>query len=229
MPKPVPLWIQRLPNQLTGLRVALIPIVVYFMLQGGEPPLDKAYTPNSGDIWAASLFGLASLTDFFDGWIARRYHVESVLGKLLDPVADKLLVVSAMIILVEKHRLPGWIAVLLIVRDLGINAVRIAALEDGISVPSSWIGKTKTLFLDLGIVGLTVHGTLGSFWHFLEVGWACMILALITSLLSAGQYLWDYAHALRLGNSGGSGSVVARGSQKAPSDPQPPSPPSQEP
>lgn len=190
-------WLRRLPNQLTFLRIACIPAVVVLMNQGEMVSGQQHTMPwSTTDIAAGVLFALAALTDFFDGWIARKYGVESILGKLLDPLADKLLVVSALVILVEKHRLAGWIAVLLIVRDLGINAIRLAAYEDGIIISSSWLGKTKTLFLDIGIVGLTVWSTLGAF-SFSWWGMFSMWLALIVSLWSAGEYVYNYARELR--------------------------------
>lgn len=194
-------WLRRLPNQLTVLRIACIPGVVALMNQGNALSAVGETIPLSmTDLAAAILFAIAALTDFFDGWIARKYGVETVFGKLLDPLADKLLVVSALIILVEKHRLAGWMAVVLIVRDLGINALRLAAHEDNIIVSSSWLGKTKTFFLDVGIVGLTLSSVWGvfsfSFW-----GMVSMWLALIVSLWSAAEYIWDYATKLRSLNS----------------------------
>jgi CDP-diacylglycerol--glycerol-3-phosphate 3-phosphatidyltransferase len=167
------------------------------MLQGEETSLGQAIEPKTADILAASLFGLAAATDFFDGWIARKFGVETLLGKLLDPLADKLLVVSALVILVEKHRLAGWVAVVLIVRDLGINAIRLSALEENIQINSSWIGKTKTAFLDVGIAGLIVHGWL---WYipFLQIGSWCLWAALFASVWSAVEYLFGYSKQLKL-------------------------------
>lgn len=191
-------WLRRLPNQLTLLRIACIPAVVFLMNQGRiatDPDLSANFSVS--DIAAGVLFALAALTDFFDGWVARKFHVETILGKLLDPLADKLLVVSALVILVEKHRLAGWVAVLLIVRDLGINAIRLAAYEDKIIISSSWLGKTKTLFLDVGIVGLTVWTALGPF-SFAWWGMLSMWVALFVSLWSAGEYVLGYARQLKV-------------------------------
>ena len=194
--KIIPHWLRRLPNQLTWLRILCIPAVVILLL-GSEDLLAKEnIVAQTSDIAAAVIFAVAAITDFFDGYLARRFGVETVLGKLLDPLADKLLVVSALIILVEKHRLEGWIAVLLIVRDLGINAVRLSALEDGFFIASSWIGKTKTALLDIGIVGLIAHTTVG-FFSFGEVGHYFIWAALVVSLWSATEYLWSYGKQLK--------------------------------
>jgi CDP-diacylglycerol--glycerol-3-phosphate 3-phosphatidyltransferase len=200
--KELPNWLKKLPNRLTFLRILCIPVVVYLMSLGevaqesGHFGMIKPIIPSMTDIAAALVFALAALTDFFDGWIARKFNVETVLGKLLDPLADKLLVVSAMVILVEKHRMDGLVAVIIIVRDLGINAIRLAAIEDGIQITSNIVGKTKTTFQDLGIIGLTVCGTL---WliPFHYIGQLFIMLALAASLISGCQYLYDYAKHLK--------------------------------
>lgn len=200
--KEVPLWLKKLPNRLTALRILCIPAVVYLM-SFGQLTQETIFfweaipiAPTAYDIAAAIVFATAAITDFFDGWLARRYHVETMLGKLLDPLADKLLVVSAMIILVEKHRLEGWIAVLLIVRDLGINAIRLAAVNEGIYIESSWMGKIKTTLLDIGIVGLIVHGV--TLWlPFHTIGHFFILLAIVASVTSALQYLFHYAKELK--------------------------------
>ncbi|NBO37297.1 CDP-diacylglycerol--glycerol-3-phosphate 3-phosphatidyltransferase [bacterium] len=190
-------WLRRLPNQLTLLRIACIPAVVLLMNEGqAVTNLNDDLPWTTANITAGVLFALAAITDFFDGWIARKYGVETVLGKLLDPLADKLLVVSALILLVEKHRLAGWMAVVLIVRDLAINAIRLAAYEDNIIISSSWLGKTKTLFLDVGIVGLILWSTRG-FFSFSFWGMVSIWLALFVSLWSAGEYIFDYGRQLR--------------------------------
>lgn len=202
MSEEIPLWLKKLPNRLTFLRILCIPIVVYLMTYGDIADEKwhfwdvKPISPSSTDILAASVFGLAALTDLFDGLIARRFHIESMLGKLLDPLADKLLVVSSLIILVEKHRLQGWIAVILIVRDLGINAIRLSALDDGIQVPSNFLGKIKTTLLDIGIAGLIVYGFLWKIpFHY--IGYVFTALALGASVISATQYLISYSRQLR--------------------------------
>ena len=195
--KAVAPWIKRLPNQLTWLRICAIPIVVFLMHQGPVYDPNVPFQVVESDIWAAAVFGLAAITDFLDGWLARKFDVETVLGKLLDPLADKLLVVSALVILVDKHRLEGWIAVLLIVRDLGINAIRLAALEDNIHINSSWLGKTKTAFLGFGIAGLAVNGPLLEVIPMLDIGRFCIYAALFASVWSAIEYLYGYEKEIK--------------------------------
>ena len=195
-------WLQKLPNRLTFLRILCIPIVVYLMTLAGTAEENWQFwklnpvATSMTDFLAAFVFAIAALTDFFDGYIARKFQIETMLGKLLDPLADKLLVVSAIIILVEKHRMEGWVAVVLIVRDLGINAIRLAAIDEGIHIPSNIIGKTKTALLDIGIIGLIIYGNIWSIpFHLL--GHIFIILALTVSVISAFQYLYQYAAQLR--------------------------------
>lgn len=201
-PESLPIWLKKLPNRLTYLRILCIPIVVYLMSLGavaqdsGHFELIKPVALSMTDIAAALVFSLAAITDFFDGWIARKFNIETVLGKLLDPLADKLLVVSAMVILVEKHRMDGFIAVIIIVRDLGINAIRLAAIDEGIQIQSNIIGKTKTTFQDIGIIGLIVCSTF-YFIPFHYIGQFFIMLALAASLISGFQYLYDYAKQLK--------------------------------
>lgn len=199
--KKQPLWLSKLPNRLTWLRILCIPFVVCLLLYS-RPAQDPPYffaiipqTPSTVDIIAAIIFALAALTDFLDGWIARKFKLETVLGKLLDPLADKLLIVSSLIILVEKHRLLGWVAVLIIVRDLGINAIRLSAIDENIHIPSNVVGKFKTTLLDIGIIGLIIHGPLLSI-PFHLIGIISIFLALLASIVSAFQYLWFYAYEL---------------------------------
>jgi CDP-diacylglycerol--glycerol-3-phosphate 3-phosphatidyltransferase len=195
-------WLQKLPNRLTFLRIFAIPVVIYlltFSASGEEKLLfwkTAPLIPSTLDIIAAILFGLAACTDILDGYIARKFNIETTLGKLLDPLADKLLVVSTMVLLVETHRLNGVIAVILIVRDLGINAIRLAAHEDGIHIASNWVGKVKTIFLDIGIAGLIVNGWILNI-PFHLIGPAFIYLALLASILSAIQYLVQYAKYLK--------------------------------
>ncbi len=179
---------KNLPNRLTWLRILLVPFVMVCLYLGHSAPYE---TPSLWDFAAAVLFSFAAITDFFDGWFARKYKAESVMGKFLDPLADKLLVVSSLIFLVEKQKLSAWIAIFLVIRDLSIHSFRLTALEENVILPSNNIGKSKTLFLDVAIVALILHGT----WQgisFLMIGYYAIALALGASILSALQYLLHY-------------------------------------
>ena len=127
-----------LPNKLTILRVLMIPFFVLFML------LDIA---GAADKWiAVALFVIASLTDFLDGYIARKYNLVSNFGKFMDPLADKLLVSAAMICLVEMGRLPAWMVIVIISREFIISGFRLIASDNGVVIAASYWGKFKTVF-----------------------------------------------------------------------------------
>ncbi len=126
-----------LPNKLTVFRVILIPFFVLFLL------LDiTAY-----DKWIAlAIFIIASLTDFLDGHIARKYHLVTNFGKFMDPLADKLLVCSALICLIELNRIPAWIVIVIIAREFIISGFRLVASDNGVVIAASYWGKFKTTF-----------------------------------------------------------------------------------
>jgi len=123
-----------LPNLLTVLRIMLVPVLVVALL--GNTP--------GGDVLAAIVFVLASLTDFVDGYLARARGSVTTFGKLMDPLADKLLVVAALISLVSLHRLAAWVAMVIITRELAVTVLRLAATQAGVVMAASMFGKVKT-------------------------------------------------------------------------------------
>ena len=126
-----------LPNKLTMLRIILIPVFVIFML--GSPVLGAA-----GRIIALIVFVAAGLTDLLDGKIARKYNLVTNFGKFADPLADKLLVASALICFIELGRMPAWVVIVIIAREFIISGFRLVAVESGIVIAASWWGKVKT-------------------------------------------------------------------------------------
>ena len=127
-----------LPNKLTILRTLMIPVFLFFLL-----------TDCAGDYskWiAVVVFILASLTDFLDGHIARKYNLVTNFGKFMDPLADKLLVCSAMICMIEMGKLPAWIVIVIIAREFIISGFRLVASDNGIVIAASYWGKFKTVF-----------------------------------------------------------------------------------
>lgn len=127
-----------LPNKLTILRVIMIPFFVVFML---------APITGGGDKWIAlTLFIVASLTDMLDGHIARKYNLITNFGKFMDPLADKLLVCSALICLVDLSRIPSWIVIIIIAREFIISGFRLIASDNGVVIAASYWGKFKTTF-----------------------------------------------------------------------------------
>lgn len=127
-----------LPNKLTIFRVILIPFFVFFLL--------APYFPEYGKYIATAIFIVASLTDMADGKIARKYNLVTNFGKFMDPLADKLLVCSAMICLVEIDRLAAWIVIVIIAREFIISGFRLVASDNGIVIAASYWGKFKTVF-----------------------------------------------------------------------------------
>ena len=133
-----------LPNKLTILRTLMIPVFLFFLL-----------TDCAGDYskWiAVVVFILASLTDFLDGHIARKYNLVTNFGKFMDPLADKLLVCSALICLIELGQLPAWMVIIIISREFIISGFRLVASDNGVVIAASYWGKFKTTFQMIGVV-----------------------------------------------------------------------------
>ena len=124
------------PNKLTILRVIMIPFFVFFML---------ADMGNAGKYTALVLFIAASLTDTLDGYLARKYNQVTNFGKFMDPLADKLLVCSALICLMDVGKLPSWAVIVIISREFIISGFRLVASDNGIVIAASWWGKSKTI------------------------------------------------------------------------------------
>ena len=124
-----------LPNTLTLLRILLVPVLVVALLgSGGE----------TTDVLAAIVFAVASFTDAIDGYLARSRDAITNFGKLMDPVADKLLIIAALLSLVSLGRLPAWVAMVIIAREFAVTVARMAARGEGVVIPANWWGKVKT-------------------------------------------------------------------------------------
>jgi CDP-diacylglycerol--glycerol-3-phosphate 3-phosphatidyltransferase len=132
------------PNILTVLRILMIPVIVVALLE----------ETSEGDVIAAALFALAALTDGLDGYIARRQRQETAFGKLMDPLADKLLVTAALISLVSLDRVSAWVAMVIIAREFAVTGLRSVAAERGVVISASWLGKAKTGLQVAAIFGL---------------------------------------------------------------------------
>ena len=176
-----------LPNKLTILRVLMIPFFVLFML------VDIA---GAADKWiAVALFVAASLTDFLDGYLARKYHLVTNFGKFMDPLADKLLVSSAMICLVEMGRLPAWIVIIIISREFIISGFRLIASDNGVVIAASYWGKFKTVFQMAMIIVLICN--LGGAFVWVET--ALIWISLILTVVSLADYVVKNIDVLKEG------------------------------
>ena len=133
-----------LPNTLTLLRILLVPVVVVALLDE---------TPN-GDTIAAGVFALAAVTDGLDGYIARSRGAITTFGKLMDPIADKLLITAALVALVSLQRLDAWVAMVIIAREFAVTGLRGVAAEQGVVIQASWLGKLKTILQVAAIIAL---------------------------------------------------------------------------
>jgi CDP-diacylglycerol--glycerol-3-phosphate 3-phosphatidyltransferase len=166
-----------IPNALTMLRIVAVPVIVVALLDE---------TPN-GDALAAALFSLAAITDGLDGYIARRRRQVTTFGKLMDPLADKLLVVAALIALVSLDRLAAWIAMVIIARELAVTGLRSLAAEQGVVISASWMGKLKTGLQIAAIIALIV-------WEDSPVAVDVLVYAAVAATVISGA---DYFVRLR--------------------------------
>ena len=135
-----------LPNKLTLFRVVLIPFFVFFLL--------APYFEGYGNYIAVAIFIVASITDFLDGKIARKYNLVTNFGKFMDPLADKLLVCSALICLIQLELIPAWVVIIIIAREFIISGFRLVASDNGVVIAASYWGKFKTAFQMLTVIVL---------------------------------------------------------------------------
>lgn len=169
-----------LPNKLTILRVILIPFFVVFMLFDITGVADK---------WIALvIFCVASLTDMLDGKIARKYNLVTNFGKFMDPLADKLLVCSAMICLVDLKLIPVWVVLIIIAREFIISGFRLVASDNGIVIAASYWGKFKTTFQMLMVIVIIFNINLQLGWLNI-LGTILIYVALVLTVVSLIDYI----------------------------------------
>ncbi|QSV45082.1 CDP-diacylglycerol--glycerol-3-phosphate 3-phosphatidyltransferase [Geobacter benzoatilyticus] len=139
--------IWNIPNILTLIRIALIPVLAVLLL---SPSREAGF-------WAAAVFAVASITDWLDGYLARRMGIVTVFGKFLDPIADKLMVMAALIMILPFERVPAWMVLVILGREIIITGLRGIASTEGIVISASDLGKFKTIFQMVAIIGLLLH------------------------------------------------------------------------
>jgi CDP-diacylglycerol--glycerol-3-phosphate 3-phosphatidyltransferase len=182
------IWeIDNLPNRLTLFRIALIPVILlmlYLAKSDYNPIVAKQHLYG----WISCIcFFFACITDFFDGYIARKNNIITVFGSFLDPIADKFLVISVLIMLLSLGRVPDWVVIILVLRELYITSLRLLASNQNISVPVGPMGKWKTTAQMFGIGFLLVGYT----WYgipLLLIGQILIYIASALSLASAIMY-----------------------------------------
>lgn len=172
-------------NLVTISRVVLIPLLVFFLFFEGR----------FASFIAAVVFIVASITDWLDGYLARKQHTVSAFGKFLDPLADKLLVMSAMIMLIPLERIPAWIVVVILAREIAITGLRGIASEEGIVIAASSLGKYKTGFQIAALIGLLFHYEYyGIDFHL--IGTILLWIALALTVWSGYDYLKKFKDVL---------------------------------
>ena len=147
MPSPAAPPILNLPNILTMTRIAAIPLMAVLLMSPSQP----------AGFWAAAVFSLASVTDWLDGYLARRMGIVTIFGKFLDPIADKLIVMAALIMILPFGRVPAWMVLVILGREIIITGLRGIASSEGIVIQASNLGKFKTIFQLVAIIGLLLH------------------------------------------------------------------------
>ena len=183
-----------IPNLLTFGRIIMIPLCLWF--------LDHD-TPKDG-FWAAIVFTMAAITDVLDGYLARKLNVVSVLGKLIDPLADKLIVMACLVWMVQMGRIPTWVVIVLLAREFSITALRSVAASEGVIISAGQEGKTKTALQMIGIIvllaGYPYHLSYGivdlGVVDLAKVGRVLVYLSLFFSVASAAQYVGLFAEAV---------------------------------
>lgn len=190
--------ILNLPNCLTILRLLLVPVIWALLAYDAEQlPFDRdwmfRYSP--GRV-AALVVALCGLTDLLDGWLARHWQIESLLGKFLDPVADKVLLMVGLVMLQELDRVPAWLVILLLSREFLVTALRGVAVGEGLVIAAGGAGKFKLTFQLIGLGFLMWYGSIFGMPAF-QIGIWILYLALAISLFSGFQYLNEFFTALR--------------------------------
>lgn len=170
-----------LPNTISLVRIGVIPVLFFLLLSPG--PLMS--------IVIAVLFIAAALTDLLDGHVARRYHIVTTMGKFLDPIADKLIVNTAMILLIPIGRIPTWIVAIIIIRDFIVDGIRNIASSEGLIIDASPLGKRKTLCQIFAVSALMIHYPFfGADAH--AVGMVILYIALVLTVLSGFDYFMKF-------------------------------------
>ena len=148
-----------IPNILTLLRIIMIPIfyVVFFS------------DITNSSLFAALIFIIASLTDWFDGFLARKWSLVTNFGKIMDPLADKLLVMTALVCLLTSFRIPAWAVIVILAREMAITGLRIIAASEGVVVAADMLGKFKTVFQLVAIILLLLNNFIGIYMLYIAI------------------------------------------------------------
>lgn len=182
-----------LPNLLTMGRIVAIPLVLWLMAQ----------ETRVGNFWAMWAYSAAAVTDFIDGYLARRMGLTSLLGKFLDPLADKLIVLATLVLMVELGHVPAWAVIVIAARELSVTALRTIALSEGVVIAASRGGKDKTAVQMVAVLALILHDTYymdfgfhAGFVNLNQVGLVLLYLSVFFTITSAGEYVALFVDAV---------------------------------
>jgi CDP-diacylglycerol--glycerol-3-phosphate 3-phosphatidyltransferase len=170
-----------LPNSITMVRLAVIPVLFCLLLSPGR----------IFSLIIAILFIIAAITDLLDGYVARRYNIVTKMGKLLDPIADKLVISAAMILMIPIGRIPAWIVAIIVMRDVFVDGLRSIASSEGMIIQADKLGKQKTVCQVIAVSALLIHYPLfGLNSH--AIGMAILYVALVLTLWSGVDYYMKF-------------------------------------
>ena len=182
-----------LPNLLTMLRVVMIPVVLW-LVYDGRPVMNY---------WAAWVYAAAAVTDALDGWLARKRGLVSVLGKFLDPLADKLLIMALLVVMTDMGRVPAWATIIIVARELSITSLRTIAVTEGVVIAASQGGKEKAALQMVAVLFLVLHHTYDLDYlvftahaNLHVVGLALLYLSVFFAITSAGEYVKLFVEAV---------------------------------
>ncbi|MEE8484448.1 MAG: CDP-diacylglycerol--glycerol-3-phosphate 3-phosphatidyltransferase [Nitrospinota bacterium] len=173
-----------LPNRITLFRIFIVPLIIVFLI---KPSPFYSFM-------AAVVFTIAAISDWLDGHIARSTDQVTSLGKLLDPIADKILIIAVLVPLVGLGQVPAWLATLLIGRDFAVSGLRSVAASEGIIIPAGMLGKYKVGFEIAAIEFLLLNWDIG-IAKFQTLGMICLLIATVFSVVSAADYFLIYLKA----------------------------------
>jgi CDP-diacylglycerol---glycerol-3-phosphate 3-phosphatidyltransferase len=174
-----------LPNRLTLLRIFFVPLLVATLLADNPRASWLGMIPVSRDLFALAIFLAAAATDLLDGYLARRWGQVTTVGTLLDPIADKLLISAALISLVEIHRIPAWIGIVIIGREFAVEGLRSIAAASGFTIRASDLGKSK-MVAQVGAISLVIAGNR---WPALDqLALPAMWVVMLFAVVSAADY-----------------------------------------
>lgn len=179
------------PNYISTIRIAAVPLLIVFMMLIRKPVTEFTEWNSKISFIAGLIYVAASLSDMLDGYLARRAKISTVAGKFLDPLADKLLNLSALIMLIPLGWIPAWLVIVILTREIGITALRGMAANERIVIAASKWGKMKNAFGSFGVGALIWHYPFfGINW--MLIGWIMMIISVVFSLGSGIHYSYNF-------------------------------------